>query len=293
MSVMRTEQEMMDLIVTTAQADERIRVAIMNGSRANPNAPRDPFQDYDVVYAVTDVAPFKHNEAWIERFGELMILQMPEEMDDPPPEGGGEFFTYLMQFADGNRIDLGIFPVDVLDRLTRDSLSVLLLDKDGRVGTLPPASEQDYIPKPPAAKAFADCCNEFWWVCPYVAKGLWRQEFPYARYMLDEVVRPELRKMVAWHIGATTGWGCNPGKFGKYFQRHLEPELWALLLKTYAGPSYDSTWEALFAMGTLFRTVAVPLAGRLGLVYPHGDDARVTAHLEHVRRLPRDATEMY
>ncbi|MCX5973532.1 MAG: aminoglycoside 6-adenylyltransferase, partial [Coprothermobacterota bacterium] len=35
-----------------------------------------------------------------------------------------------------------------------------------------PASEGSYFPQPPTAKAFADYCNEFWWVCPYVAKGL-------------------------------------------------------------------------------------------------------------------------
>lgn len=47
---MRSEQEILDLILNTAQADERIRAVVMNGSRVNPNAPRDPFQDYDVIY---------------------------------------------------------------------------------------------------------------------------------------------------------------------------------------------------------------------------------------------------
>ena len=50
---MRSEQEMFDLILNTAKEDERIRAVMMNGSRANPNAPRDCFQDYDIVYFVT------------------------------------------------------------------------------------------------------------------------------------------------------------------------------------------------------------------------------------------------
>ncbi len=66
---MRSEQTMLDLILDTARRDDRIRAVITNGSRTNPNAPRDPFQDYDIVYLVTDVAPFRHNLAWIERFG--------------------------------------------------------------------------------------------------------------------------------------------------------------------------------------------------------------------------------
>jgi aminoglycoside 6-adenylyltransferase len=117
-----------------------------------------------------------------------MILQMPEDMQDPPPnEDCG--FGYLMQFTDGNRIDLGINPLAKLNEPGKDSLSLLLLDKDGIVGPLPPASERDYLPKPPTAKAFSDCCNEFWWVCPYVAKGLWREEIIYAKHMLDQVAQ--------------------------------------------------------------------------------------------------------
>ena len=58
---MRSEQEMYELIINTARNDERIRAVIMNGSRANPNAPRDIFQDYDIVYIVTEVSSFKHD----------------------------------------------------------------------------------------------------------------------------------------------------------------------------------------------------------------------------------------
>jgi aminoglycoside 6-adenylyltransferase len=254
---MRTEQEMLDLILETARCDERIRAVIMNGSRVNPNAPRDPFQDFDIVYVVTDVAPFRHNLEWIKRFGELMILQMPEEMQDPPPEDKG-YFVYLMQFMDGNRIDLGIFPLSQLDEVRDDSLAILLMDKDNLFEPFPPPSEREYLPKRPSEKAFADCCNEFWWVSPYVAKGLWRQEILYAKHTLDDYVREQLMKMLGWHIGVKTGFLINPGKMGKYFQRHLEPEMWELLLKTYSDASCESTWEALFATCDLFRRVAVP-----------------------------------
>ncbi len=289
---MRSAQEMLDLILDTARNDKRIRAVIMNGSRANPNAPRDPFQDFDIVYIVTDVAPFKYNYEWIKRFGELMILQMPEDMDDPPPNNDGGF-AYLMQFTDGNRIDLGLDPPALLPELVRDSLSVLLLDKDGLIEPFPPANESDYLPEPPTAKAFADCCNEFWWVCPYVAKGLWREEIPYAKYMQEHFVRDQLTKMLNWSVGVETRFASSPGKFGKYLERYLAPELWELLLKTYADAGYEHTWEALFATCDLFRISALRVAERFGFEYPHGDDERVSAHLRHVRLLPKDAQEIY
>ncbi|GAP08448.1 streptomycin adenylyltransferase [Anaerolinea thermolimosa] len=287
---MRSEQEMLHLILETARSDERIRAVIMNGSRVNPHAPRDLFQDFDVVYLVTDVAPYRKNPAWIRRFGELMIFQMPEDMQDPPPEGDGHF-TYLMQFTDGNRIDLSLYPLEQLADVLSDSLSVVLLDKDGLIGSLPPPDESTHLPQPPTAKAFADCCNEFWWVSPYVAKGLWRREILYARHALDVYVRAQLMKMLTWYIGIRTGFSVNPGKDGKYFQRHLEPELWEMLLATYTDASYERTWEALFTMTDLFRRVALQVAEARGFNYPRDDDARVSAHLRRVRELPPDARE--
>ncbi len=289
---MRSEQEMLKLIVNTARDDDRIRAVILNGSRANPNAPRDVFQDFDVVYIVTDVAPFKHNLDWIQRFGELMIMQLPEDMQDPPPADDGSF-AYLMQFTDGNRIDLTIYPIALLDEFGEDSLSILLLDKDGIVGPLEPPSENSCLPKPPTAKQYADCCNEFWWVCPYVAKGLWREEITYAKYMLDQAVREQLMKMVTWHIGAKTQFLVNPGKYGKYFDQYLDPVLWDMLQQTYSDASYDRTWEALEMTCNLFRITAIRVAKHFGFEYPHGDDDRVSAHLKHVRFLSRDAKVMY
>jgi len=289
---MRSESEMFDLILGTARADARIRAVILGGSRANPAAPSDLFQDYDIVYVVTDVGSFTCNAAWVDRFGERIIMQLPDTMGESPAAGDGSF-AYLMQFADGNRLDLTLYPLSRLADLKDDGQNIVLLDKDGVVPPLKPPAEESYLPAPPTAKAYADCCNEFWWVCPYVAKGLWRQEIIYARRMLDEVVRLELLKMLDWHVGAQTDLPRQPGKYGKYLQRCLEPAWWALLLETYAGADYAETWAALEAAGRLFRLAAQRVAARYGFDYPQGDDARVSAHLRHVRALPRDALAIY
>jgi len=283
---------MLELIVDTAKKDERIRAVIMNGSRANPNAPRDPFQDFDIVYVVTAVAPFRHNYEWIKRFGEIMIMQMPEDMQSPPPNRDGSF-VYLMQFIDGNRIDLRICPLAKLHERGKDSLSMILLDKDGRIEPLAPANESDYLPKPPTAKAFADCCNEFWWVCPYVAKGLWREEILYAKYLLEHFVREQLMKMIVWYVGLRTQFSRNPGKFGKHLQQYLEPGLWEMLQKTYSDVDYENTWESLYTTCDLFKRLAIQIAEHFDFDYRHEDDERVSAHLRHVRYLGRDAQEIY
>ena len=76
---MRTEEQMMKLILDTAKEDERILAVYMNGSRTNPNAPKDIFQDYDIIYVVTETESFQKDRTWIDRFGERLFMQYPEE----------------------------------------------------------------------------------------------------------------------------------------------------------------------------------------------------------------------
>ena len=287
----RSKQEMLNLILETAKNDDRVRAVIMNGSRTNPNAKKDPFQDYDIVYIVTDVESFTSDHSWIDIFGEMMILQMPDLFNDPVPTGDDPF-AYLMQFLDGNRIDLTLFSVNQIANMHRDSLSLLLLDKDNLIEPFPISDESDYLPKPPTAKEFANCSNEFWWVSVYVAKGLWRQQFTYAKSTY-QVVHGELMKMITWYVGMKTEFKQNLGGYGKHLQTYLEPELWIQLEKTYVGADYDNTWDALFMMCDLFRHIAKAVATEFDFNYPDDEDRKITAHLKHVRSLPEDAIMIY
>ena len=63
MSKFRSEQEMLDLIIQTANEDDRVLAVMMNGSRADVHVKKDIYQDYDIVYFVDDVAPFWDNKA--------------------------------------------------------------------------------------------------------------------------------------------------------------------------------------------------------------------------------------
>lgn len=280
---MRTEQEMMDLIIEFAERDDRVRAVIMNGSRANPNAPKDVFQDYDIVYMVTDVDSFVADAGWIDVFGERMILQLPDMMTTPPRQRSGRF-TYLMQFVDGTRIDLTLVLLAEAEACCKeDKLTVALLDKDDCLPKLDPPTDEDYRVQPPSAKLFGNCCNEFWWVAPYVAKGLCRNEILYAKKHLDNYVRGELLKMLEWQAGMDTEFSLSVGKCHKYLERYLAKETWQALLSTFADGSYEATWDALFAACDLFRTSAKAVAAHFGYEYPEDDDARVTEHLKRVR----------
>jgi len=66
-----------------------------------------------------------------------------------------------------------------------------------------------------------------------------------------------------------------------------------MLEKTFADAADEHTWAALFTMGDLFRITANQVAAAMGFDYPRRDDERVSAHLQHIRSLPRNAARMY
>lgn len=292
MTKMRSTEEMLNLILNTAKECKSIRAVIMNGSRANPKVEGDIFQDFDIIYVVSELDSFTSDHSWIKVFGELLILQMPDKMGDEVT-GNEEEFAYLMQFADGNRIDLTLISLQKYKNRIHDSLSLLLLDKDNVIPDFPPANESSYFPKPPTEKEFYECCNEFWWVSTYVAKGLWREELIYAKHMLDQVVRKQLMIALNWYFGIKTNFALNPGKLGTNFKQALEPETLELLEKTYANADFQDTWNALDKMGLLFRKITKVIGEHFNFTYPAEEDEKVSEHLKHVRTLPKDAKAMY
>lgn len=75
---MRSEKEMYDLILGYARARADIRAVILNGSRANPNRVPDPFNDFDIVYLVRDLTPYKTAPVYKD-FGELLVYERTDE----------------------------------------------------------------------------------------------------------------------------------------------------------------------------------------------------------------------
>ena len=71
---MRTDQEMLGLILQIAKKLQVDAVAL-SGSRTNPKAPKDEFQDYDVVYLVENFEELISDLSWLDQFGKRVIEQ--------------------------------------------------------------------------------------------------------------------------------------------------------------------------------------------------------------------------
>ena len=277
---MRTEQEMYDLILGFAKKDEYIRAVILNGSRVNPNVPKDKYQDYDIIYVVKEFEQFKSDYTWLDVFGERLIMQMPESMRYPSGEG---HFNWQMLFSDGNRIDLTLIPIEKLELIGNDSLTHVLLDKDGIIKPFPPSDDNDYIIKKPDELFYYSCCNNFFWCMQNVAKGIARDELPYAMLMYHNVVREELHDMITWYIGIQNNFNVSAGKMGKYFKKYLPQNLYEKYLKTYSDGSYKNLWQAVFVSCNLFRILAKEVADYFGYSYNQKDDDGIMKYLNMVK----------
>jgi Streptomycin adenylyltransferase. len=271
---LRSEQEMMNLLLDYAVKDDRIRLAVLEGSRTNPNIAPDLFRDYDISYFVTDIQSFKENDRWLQSFGKRAMMQKPEDMELFPPELGN-WYSYLMLFEDGSKVDLTLVPLseteDYFDK--SDGLAEVLLDKDQRVANETIASDRQYWIRKPTARQFDDCCNEFWMGSTYVVKGLARKEILYAIDHLHEVARPNLLRMMAWNIGCERGYTFSVGKNYKFIDRYLAREDWDMLLSTYSENGYRELWQSLFACYELFRRYSRAVSDNLGYPYPDYDEA--------------------
>ncbi|HHV12306.1 MAG TPA: aminoglycoside 6-adenylyltransferase [Clostridiales bacterium] len=276
---MRTEKEMFELILDTAEKDSRVRAVYMNGSRTNPNAPKDVYQDYDIVYVVDNLEAFTADNSWIDVFGDRLMLQMPEAMRNP---SGAGHFNWMMLFTDGNRLDLTLIPIQKLELIGNDSLSIALLDKDGILPPFPQASDSDYIMKAPSELFYLSCCNDFWWCLQNVAKGIARNEIPYAMLIYHNVVREELHEMIVWYIGMTTDFRVSAGKMGKYFKHYLPSEIYEQYLMTYSGSDDDSMWKAIFIACDMFSLLAVQVADHFGYTYNKQDEENMRIYLINV-----------
>ncbi len=292
---MRSEKEMMDLILGVAGQDERVRGVYMNGSRTNPNAPHDIFQDYDIVYAVKETASFIADESWIDVFGKRLYMQMPDKMDamSGMETNAANSYAYLMQFADGNRMDLTVMKLEyAVKNMKEDKLCVVLLDKDGVLPEIPAPSDECHWVKKPTAEEYFCCCNEFWWMQNSVGKGLWRREMTYAMDMMNLYIRPQLIKMLSWYVGMQEDFSCSVGKSGKYLHRYLSGEEYGRLMLTYPNSDRECVWKAVYGMCSLFDETARKVGDGLGYPYDGEEAQGSRLFLDYTYGLAEDAEDI-
>ena len=264
---MRTDPEMLNLILHTAKTLQ-VEAVAMSGSQTNPKAPKDEFQDYDVVYVVDDLDTLTSNLAWLDQFG-MRLIEQHNVL--------GHRRLYLMLFEDGNRIDLTLCPKESIQEWVDSEAGFKVLKDDKGLFDSYIPSPKRYWTAPPTEEEFAASCNEFWWVSAYVVKAIRRNQLIYATDHLYGICQQELLKVLAWQVTSDKG-VVDIGKNYKYLFQYLpaeqEKEFSALLDLS----SFDKITQSLFSTMKGFDREAQFLAQKMGFTYDKEVAEKMTSY---------------
>ena len=253
---MRTEAEILDVILKTAETLQ-VEAVAMSGSRTNPKAPKDEFQDYDVVYVVDDLYNLTSDLSWLDYFGKRIIEQ--EVVLDHRR-------LYLMLFEDGNRIDLTLCLKDHIQEWVDSEAGFTVLEDPEHLFEPYSQNLERYWTSPASAIDFEKACNEFWWVSAYVVKGICRKQVIYATDHLYGICQQEFLKILAWQVASDRG-KVDIGKNYKYLFQYLPAEKEKEFSNLLDFSSIEKLSQSLFATMEFFHREAQYLAKKLGFDY--------------------------
>lgn len=235
----------------------QVEAIAMSGSRTDTKAPKDEFQDYDVVYIVDDLDNLTRDISWLDQFGKRIIEQEVTL---------GHRRLYLMLFEDGNRIDLTLCPKDHIQEWVDSEADYTVLKDEKGLFESYTTSPQRYWTNPASPIDFEKACNEFWWVSAYVVKGIHRNHLVYATDHLYGICQQELLKILAWQVAANKGM-VDVGKNYKYLFQYLPAEKEKGFSSLLDFASLDKITQSLYVTMQLFHQEAQYLAQKMGFDY--------------------------
>ena len=253
---MRTETEMLDVILQTAQTLQ-VEAVAMSGSRTDTKAPKDEFQDYDVVFVVDDLDNLTSDLSWLNQFGKRIIKQEVSL---------GHRRLFLMLFEDGNRIDLTLCPKEHIKEWVDSEAGFTVLEDPEHLFEPYSQNLERYWMSPASETDFKNSCNEFWWVSTYVVKGICRSQVIYTTDHLYGICQQELLKILAWLVASDRG-AVDIGKNYKYLFHYLPAEKEKQFSNLLDFSSLDKITQSLFATMQLFHHEAQSLAHKMDFDY--------------------------
>ena len=247
---------MLSLLIKIAK-NLKVKAVALSGSRTDTKAPKDEFQDYDVVYVVDDFDNLTSDLSWLDYFGKRIIEQ--EVVLDHRR-------LYLMLFEDGNRIDLTLCLKDHIQEWVDSEAGFTVLEDPEHLFEPYSQNLERYWTSPASAIDFEKACNEFWWVSAYVVKGICRKQVIYATDHLYSICQQELLKILAWQVASDRG-VVDIGKNCKYLFNYLPTEKEKQFSNLLDFSSLDKITQSLFATMELFHKEAQSLANKMGFNY--------------------------
>lgn len=264
-----TRNELYERILQTANDDERIRAVTLEGSAVTNVSVKDEYSDFDITFFVRDIREFLMDKQYMQTFGDILILQKPDDWYNHPYDyNGTDNFAYLCQYKDGNRIDLTLVDVSrIKDQLNFSEPRKVLINKDGFKELKDITTIDAFIIQKPTEFEYLNTCNEFRWLSIYISKGICRQEFYYAKKVMDQYAMDMFIKMLNFKVALDHDFKITLGSNSKYLKNYLNVEDMNRFQNIFSDGNYENMKQKLFLMYDYFDELAEYVGTSLG--YPH------------------------
>ena len=281
---MRTEQEMLEIISKIAKEDERIRAVYLFGSRVNPDAKKDKYQDYDVSFVVTETESFQTDKNWLNALGDTDLIV---EGERNASIFFGKDMSHLCRrcvfnflFSDGNFLDLVI---EVKEEAVKNFMeykpNIVLLDKDNFLSGIIAKTDKNHEYLKLDEAVYHACCSNFWWFLLYPIKGIARDKIPFAMVSFNSFTRTLLNSMTEWYISVKTD-SLFQGKRERNYEKYLPKDLYDLYSRTYSCGNY---WDVIFVTCELFNKLALAVGTHFGFAYNQQEEDSIIHYLQKVK----------
>lgn len=271
---MRKSEEVMKKILAIAKNEPRIRTVFQSGSRVNPKIKRDRMQDYNIIFGCSDLASFFGDKEFLDQFGPAVFTYRPES-----PIGQLDYYILL---ENGTSLDLKFYPIEKITDLTsRETLLILLIDKDNLITQLPVSSDIGYRVTRPSKNEFEEICNLFFFQTISLLPSLYRGEPVRTRNDFHKL-HQTLSTMAGWHLADGEDYQIDLGKENRFILDYMDEDLKEDYLSSMPSSGFEENWQAFLVSLSLFRRFGLALSSSLGYDYPREKDVAINQRAREV-----------
>ncbi|WP_026973366.1 aminoglycoside 6-adenylyltransferase [Aliagarivorans marinus] len=159
---------------------DNIRAIIVVGSHARSYLPADEYSDIDILFVVSNFAPFEQSDTWLAQFGTPLISFVEYDPDTNTPE-------VRVVYEDGLAVDFPMLPAELVlstsvTQADEKVVSMLkrghqfILDKDGLTGRFSRVLQQQLPSRMESIEWCENALSELMFYCLNYAKKLRRGE---------------------------------------------------------------------------------------------------------------------
>ncbi len=260
--------KILNKVIEWANAENSIKVAILEGSLVGSKKYIDELSDIDINLFCKSYTRFLNDDSWISKIADVLVY-IPEKFEFV----NKTVYTRLAIFQNGVKIDFSFWTLDMLEDIKNNTVPYyqygykVLLDKNNLSNSLPKRI-RSYVKPNPSNEEYLTLVNEFWFEIHYVAKYLKRNELWSAKIIDFGIKENYLLKMLEWYELTKHNWNYNTFYNGKHIHQWLDKQIYQILCKVFTGFDTNQNWNSLFIMIELFRDLALKVARHLQYEYP-------------------------